>query len=134
MIYIDSGAYIARFILRDQYHQNAQTHWANLSRSTELLVTSNFVIDEVLTYLGQTAGNRFAAQRGRSIYSSTCLSILRPDEETENQALEEFEKYADQSASFTDCVSFVLMRKRNIHQVFTYDRHFVVAGFTIWNT
>ena len=34
--------------------------------------------------------------------------------------------------SFTDCISFVLMRKRQIKRVFAFDRHFMHAGFTLW--
>jgi len=40
-----------------------------------------------------------------------------------------FEKYADQDVSFTDCVCFALMRAHNIQRVFTFDRHFRLAGF-----
>ena len=134
MIYIDSGAYIARYIQRDQYHRDASRHWRRLAGSAEVLVTSNHVVDEVLTYLGRVAGNRFAAERGRTIYGSASLSVLRSDEEIEKEAIEDYERYADQAVSFTDCISFVLMRRRSIDQAFTYDRHFAMAGFTIWNS
>ncbi len=44
-----------------------------------------------------------------------------------------FEKYADQRVSFTDCISFVLMRRHKIRQVFSFDRHFELAGFVVWS-
>ncbi|RLB20138.1 MAG: VapC toxin family PIN domain ribonuclease, partial [Deltaproteobacteria bacterium] len=34
--------------------------------------------------------------------------------------------------SFTDCVSFVLMKSQNIKRVFTFDQHFQIAGFQIF--
>jgi len=34
--------------------------------------------------------------------------------------------------SFTDCVSFSLMRRYKLSRVFTFDRHFAAAGFTVW--
>jgi predicted nucleic acid-binding protein len=42
-------------------------------------------------------------------------------------------KFADQAVSFTDCVSFVLMRRENLKSAFTFDRHFVHAGFSLWD-
>ena len=42
-----------------------------------------------------------------------------------------FAKFADQQVSFTDCVSFVLMRRNRLERAFTFDRHFASAGFEI---
>ena len=38
-------------------------------------------------------------------------------------------KYADQAVSFTDCLSFALMRRDGIRECFAFDRHFQAAGF-----
>jgi len=57
---------------------------------------------------------------------------LRPDAAGERRALEFFEKYADQKVSFTDCLSFALMKKEKLRQAFTYDQHFEYAGFQRW--
>jgi uncharacterized protein len=40
-------------------------------------------------------------------------------------------KYADQGVSFTDCVSFAIMRRHKIRTAFTFDRHFKLAGFNV---
>ena len=40
-----------------------------------------------------------------------------------------FRKYANQNVSFTDCISFVLMRRQGIKRAFTFGRHFAHAGF-----
>ena len=56
-----------------------------------------------------------------------------PDAEDEFEALVElFRKFADQRVSFTDCVSFALMRRYGIAKAFGFDRHFVHAGFELW--
>ena len=36
---------------------------------------------------------------------------------------------ADQEVSFTDCVSFALMREAGIRRAFSFDRHFDLLGF-----
>lgn len=131
MIFIDTGAFLARYIERDQYHQAARAHWQSLQNDPRQCVTSNFVLDEAFTLLARRSTYEFAAARARKLYQSKLLTILRPDEDDETTAVELFEKYADQSVSFMDCVSFVLMERRNITSVFSFDRHFTIAGFKV---
>ncbi len=132
MIFVDTGAFLARHLGRDQHHQAAKAAWAKLGATKEACGTSNFVLDELLTLLGRGAGYGFAAQRARSYYASSGLTILRPEEEDELEALDWFTKYQDQEVSFTDCVSFALMRRHRLSRVFSFDRHFQIAGFELW--
>ena len=131
MIFIDTGAFLARYIERDQHHAAATEHWRTLQSDRRQSFTSNFVLDETFTLLARRSTYKFAAGRARHLFESTALSILRPDENDELAALELFLKYADQNVSFTDCVSFVLMNKRNIKSAFSFDRHFALAGFDV---
>lgn len=132
MIFVDTAAFLARHLERDQYHERASKAWKRLRVERARLVTSNFVLDELFTLLARRASYAFAAGRARHILSSEELEILRPDLETEIEAVDLFEKYADQKISFTDCTSFVLMRQHKIRQVFSFDRHFELAGFDLW--
>ena len=50
--------------------------------------------------------------------------IYRLNREAEKEAVELFRKYADQKVSFTDCLSFVSMKRLSIRTAFTFDRHF----------
>ena len=132
MIYIDTGAFLARHLSKDQYHRQANTFWDSIQKKSETCVTSNFVLDETFTLLGRRAGYNFASQRARNIYASESLNILRPSREDELKAIDFFEKYSDQHLSFTDCVSFVLMKSKKIKRVFTFDQHFQLAGFQVY--
>jgi len=129
VIFIDTGAFLARFLSHDQYHPNAVAVWEQLRSNRESCLTSNFVLDETFTLLGRRAGYGFAVQRAKNIYASQALTIFRPDREDEINALQFFSKYADQHLSFTDCISFVLMKREKINRVFSFDRHFELAGF-----
>ena len=131
MIFIDTGAFIARYVERDQYHNRAVECWSILEKARDRCFTSNAVLNETFTLLGRFDGYPFAAQRAANIYSSTALTILRSNHDDEVNALGFFRKYADQRVSFTDCLSFVLMRKQKITRAFTFDRHFALAGFSI---
>ena len=129
MIFIDTGALVARYITRDQYHVRANECWHKLERTRSELVTSNFVVDEALTLLARRATYAFAVERARSLYASRAMRIMRPTEADELDAISYFSKFADQTVSFTDCVSFALMKRRGIQEVFAFDRHFELAGF-----
>jgi uncharacterized protein len=131
VIFIDSGAFLARYIERDQYHDRTTDHWQTLQTDRRRCFTSSFVLDETITLLARRTTYEFAAERARNLYGSQELSILRPDADDEEAALDLFEKYADQSVSFTDCVSFALMDRHNIRAAFSFDHHFRIAGFDV---
>jgi len=131
VIFIDTGAFLARFIERDQYHDQAVEHWLKLQKDRRPCFTSNLVLDEAITLLARRATYQFAAERAKNFFESETLSILRPEEADELAALDWFQRYADQSVSFTDCVSFALMEKHAIKCAFSFDRHFTIAGFDV---
>ncbi len=131
MIFIDTGAFVARYIERDQYHDAAIEQWRTLRNDRRRCFTSNFVLDETITLLARRSTYQFAAERARNLFHSAALSILRPDENDEFAAVELLQKYADQGVSFTDCVSFVLMTREHIKCAFSFDRHFRIAGFEV---
>ncbi|HET6878851.1 MAG TPA: PIN domain-containing protein [Pirellulales bacterium] len=132
MIFVDSGAFLARYLKNDQYHVRAQAAWRRLAKSRERCATTNFVLDETFTLLGRRANYEFAAERARTIYDSSFLLVLRPTKPDELEALDWFEKFSDQQVSFTDCVSFAMMRSNKIKRAFTFDLHFQLAGFAVW--
>ena len=132
MLFIDTGAIIAHHLKRDQHHRQAVAAWKGIVRRREQCITTNFILNEVFTYFARHVHYVFAAERARNVYASRQFVISRPQEEDEIAALEFFEKYADQKVSFTDCVSFVLMRKNKLRRAFTFDRHFALAGFTMF--
>jgi predicted nucleic acid-binding protein len=131
VIFVDTGAFVARYIRQDGHHRRARRAWAEIDRSSSRCFTSSFVLDETFTLLGRRSSYSFAADRARALLSSTALTILRPDADDETRAVDLFAKFADQRVSFTDCVSFILMRRHRLAQAFTFDRHFADAGFEV---
>ena len=132
MIFIDTGAFVARHLPRDQHHQAAVAGWEQLARRGWRCWTTSFVLDETVTLLARRAGAGFAAERARAILASARLTVLRPTADDELAAVDLLEKFHDQGVSFTDCVSFVAMRAQGIRRAFSFDRHFRDAGFDLW--
>lgn len=127
MIFIDTGAFIARFIRNDQYHARAITLWNGLRR--EQLLTTNLIITETLTLLARQVGTEYAIEKAHLIYQASGIRVLRPDEDDEVKALDWLHKYRDQQLSFTDCVSFAVMKRHKIKRYFGFDGHFQLDGF-----
>ena len=132
MIFVDTSAFLARYLSRDQRHKDAVQGWKALAQRSWKCYTSNFVLDETFTLLARRSSYSFAADRARSLYASASLEIVRPSNEDELEALALFEKFADQDVSFTDCVSFALMKRHVVRRAFAFDRHFRDAGFELW--
>lgn len=132
MIFIDTGPFVARHLGRDQHHETAVRGWTRLAHRGWRCTTTSFVVDETITLLSRRAGARFAAERARVILTSETLTVVRPTAEHELAALDLLEKFEDQAVSFTDCISFVIMRARGLKRAFAFDRHFRAAGFTLW--
>jgi hypothetical protein len=133
MIFVDTGAWVARFSRRDQYHKPAAKTWAKLEASGEQVVTSDSVVAETISLLGRNTGPKAAVQAGRFLHNWNELIVLRATREDEEAALELLGKFADQSIGFVDCLSFALMRRYRIPMAFSFDRHFTLAGFQLVN-
>jgi predicted nucleic acid-binding protein len=132
-IFIDTGAFLAKYLAKDQHHKSAIVIWNKLQESKDRCFTTNFILDETITLLGRWVSADFSLEKAYSIYNSHSFVILRPDESDELKALEHYKKFKDKKIGFTDCISFALMKKHRIEQVFSFDRHFTDAGFkNIW--
>jgi predicted nucleic acid-binding protein len=57
---------------------------------------------------------------------------VRPEADIEMDAIRWLERFDDQALSFTDCLSFAVMRNAGITRAFTFDGHFRIVGFTTW--
>jgi uncharacterized protein len=128
LIFVDTGAFLALYIKRDQYHRQAARIFPTLPRPFS---TSNHVVDELATLLGRIAGYRYAADRIDDLYASESIDVLASTRDDEIDAIRWMRKYSDQEISFTDCVSFAMMRRFRIRTAFTFDRHFRDAGFQV---
>ncbi len=133
MIFVDTGAFVGRFLANDQYHEAALGLWDQVERANETCVTSSLVLAETITLLARRSSAAFAVEKARLIYGSARFQILRPGPAEEADALAVLLKYADQRVSFTDAVSFVLMQRDGLRRAFTFDAHFPIAGFELWS-
>ena len=128
MNFVDSGALLAVHLKNDQYHRAAIRSWRELAKPA---ISGDLVIAEFATILARRAGYRFAADAVEHVLTSANFEVVQTSRDDHFEALRWMRKFADQRISFTDCVSFALMRRHRIRTAFTFDRHFRLAGFEV---
>jgi predicted nucleic acid-binding protein len=127
--FLDSGYLIALEFARDQNHAVAQAHWKRLGEASFRLVTTDYIFDEVVTFLASRGHHVKAVEVGNVLLQSPSITLLHVDEAIFTEGWDYFTRHADKGYSLTDCISFVVMRKRDIDLALTFDKHFVQAGF-----
>jgi predicted nucleic acid-binding protein len=131
-LFIDTGALVGAALPRDQYHQKSREAWEQLSNLSLRLYSSDAIFQETMVFLHHRAGPESAIEWAEAHIESKWISWLPVDARIRRAALPWMKKYADQTVSFVDATSFALMRRENIRRVFSFDRHFAVAGFRLW--
>lgn len=131
MVFIDSSAFKALVDENDDFSVEAERLWEKLKKKNCSLLTSNFILDESFTLLRVRCGLRKALiLREYLMRAEPKIKVARVTARDEVEAWEWFGK--DWSKlSFTDCVSFVVMKRMEIKMVFSFDRHFARAGFKL---
>ncbi|NMB86291.1 MAG: PIN domain-containing protein [Methanothrix sp.] len=138
MIFVDSWAFLALANRRDSDHQKAVCNYETIKERGCSMVTSDYILDEVITSLFRKVNFESAQRFIEAIFQDIReenLLLERIDEGRFNYAWLLRSIYRDKpDISFTDLTSFVLMKEADISRVFTKDRHFEMAnlGFEIW--
>jgi predicted nucleic acid-binding protein len=129
VIFVDTSALIALVDRSDRWHGEAQRILGSLPGGAPQ-VTTNLVLSETVTYFRRSQDAETACRVGRGILDSGLCRIVESSRDLEEQALELLLRFADQSLSFVDCVSFAVMREMRIESAFTFDDDFVRCGFS----
>jgi predicted nucleic acid-binding protein len=130
-IFVDTGAWLALADSRDPYYRAASTVYPRVKRRWPQLVTTNLVAIESYNLIRQRSSHATAMRFLLTVRNTARLLKVYADADLEAAAEEILRRYADQDFSYTDAVSFALMRQRGIAAAFTFDHHFLIAGFVL---
>jgi len=131
-IFIDTSAFKAIVDHNDDFHHQAVSIWEKLSKSQKLLITSNYILDETFTLLRARCHLNYALRFKEILADSApVLKIVRVTIDDENKAWNWF-KNNWTNLSFTDCVSFAMIKRLGITEVVSFDYHFKRAGFKMF--
>lgn len=126
---VDTSALVALGDRGEGRHRNASRCLRQI-RGTRLFLT-DYVLDETLTLLRLRAGPRPTDALMREVREARTFELVFVDPKLFWKALDRFEKFADQTVSFTDCTSFVVMEHFKLDAAFSFDDDFRRAGFRV---
>jgi predicted nucleic acid-binding protein len=130
--FVDTSAFYALADRSDVNHRRAGSLLKTLSKRGGSLVTTSDVFDETITLVRYRLGQPAAVKVGQGLLDSTWCRLVEVSREVRLAAWEIFQRYADQSFSFTDCTSFATMHAMGVTEAFTFDRRdFAAAGFVV---
>jgi predicted nucleic acid-binding protein len=129
-VFVDTNAYGALAVARDQSHQRALDVLRMLSQNHHRLYTTNFVLAETHALILARRGREAALRTLRRIEGGS-TTVIRVDEGDERRARQIIEDHRDKDYTLTDAMSFVVMERLAIVQAFTFDRHFRQYGFVV---
>lgn len=130
MIFVDTSALIAFLLKTDQDHEYAKIAFAKYNRRAYQLVTTDYVADELVTFL--RCKEKLPIRDVISVFqdlSASDVQLFAVKREIFEDALVLMAKFGDHYFSFTDCISFQVMKDLKIKNVLTTDKDFEIAGF-----
>jgi len=128
-LFVDTSGFYALLAQRDSQHQAARHVLRRAAGQKRRLVTTDYVLDETATLLKARGEGRLVGDLFDRVFQSAACRVMWTDEERFSQVRAFFLKHGDQACSFTDCVSFCVMKELRLTEALTSDQHFRHAGF-----
>jgi predicted nucleic acid-binding protein len=132
-ILVDTSAWGAIADSNDPNHEIALLFQEEITGRCQLVIT-NYILDELLTLLLMNLGYKHTVDLKRTLDALVregILEIVWVSEVICDAAWRAFEQFnIDKEWSFTDCVSYVVMKRHQILEAFAFDHHFDQMGFT----
>lgn len=131
-VFVDTAGWADPILQNTPDHAGMAAYADQLLASHRPLVTTNYVIVELVVLLASRAHGMPRPDLIRFVNKLTSMPWLRiahVDEATHAEAWALLERMDDKEWSLTDAASFVVMKRFGISEAFTSDHHFDQAGF-----
>ena len=125
--FVDTSALLAILHAADANHARAARTWRRLVESDEHLVSTSYVLVEILALLQHRFGLRAVGDFQDAI--APLLATVWVDAELHAEGVAGLLTARRRGLSLVDCVSFACMRRMEIARAFHFDRHFAEQGF-----
>ena len=128
-VFIDTSGFYAMLVKQDDAHISASNLMNKAKQLKWTFVCTDYILDETATLLrARGLGHLLTAFFDNVLQSRVCR-IEWTDSERFHSTTKYFLKTSGQGWSFTDCLSFLVMRELKIKDALTKDTHFREAGF-----
>jgi uncharacterized protein len=125
-VFADTVFFLALINPRDQHHQRAEE--LNAALESPLLTTA-WVLLELANALSASRSRLRFAQVLSGLRAAPNVEIIAPDAALFERGCQLYIDRSDKEWSLTDCISFVVMKERDLTDALTADHHFAQAGF-----
>ena len=129
-VFVDSSIYFALNNLADPHFRKAHFLAKKLQEKSVRLFTATHILLEVTTLLSQRIGHEIAVKFLDDIRDGE-TTILHPSEYLILEGESLFKKQKSKNVSYADCMSFAIMRERNIKVAFSFDQDFKKNGYQL---
>ena len=127
-VFADTAFFVAFVNPRDAWHTLAMETGEHLNGT---VFTTDYVLVEF--------GNALCASRDRHLFTEFVafmrgelrFEIIPASPELLEAGFTLYSERPDKNWSLTDCISFALMKERNLANALTTDHHFTQAGFNV---
>ena len=128
-VFIDTDAFYDYIIVNSKRHKDAIETMKEIQNGRwGSIVTSNYILDELITLICRESSHSVAAKGVGEIRRSRTIQTYFIDAQTEKRAWSIFNEYRNREISFTDYTSFAVINILDIDFAFSYDKHFKKAG------
>jgi len=129
-VFMDTAGFLALWDAGDEHHRRAVRLQTELARKRSGFLTTDYIADETATLLRLRHSHAAAVDFLQTMATSRTLRLEWVASDHFQSAANLFRRHDDKEWSFTDCVSFTVMRELHVHDCFTTDHHFEQAGFS----
>jgi predicted nucleic acid-binding protein len=129
-VFIDTVGWVALLHRGDNLHQKAIESYRDIKNLYR--ITTDAVLVESCNTFSKSSMRPLALSLMEKVRESKSIGILEVvyvEEGLMQQGFELFKNRMDKEWSLTDCISFIVMKKKGINKAITSDKHFEQAGF-----
>ena len=131
-IFVDTSAWMAIVDSSDVNHGPALAFQRELANTSQLIVT-NYILDELYTLVLIDLGYHKAVdikEKLDRMGEAGILQVVWVDQTLDTAGWSVFERFnRDKQWSFTACVSYAVMKRLRLTEVFSFDHHFEQMSF-----
>ncbi len=127
-VFADTSFYVAVLSPRDVLNERAVEF---MHQFCGTMVTTEYVLVELGNWLSRSGDRRVFVELLPRLQSDPNTIIVSASADLFDRGFSLYSGREDKDWSLTDCISFVVMKERNLSDGLTADHHFEQAGFTV---
>lgn len=130
-VFLDAAFAIALSSTKDHFHNQAVRLAEQFEKSKTKLVTTRAVLLEIGNALSKQRYRQAAVKLLVALEADPNVEIVPLSDQLYIYALQLYRERPDKEWGMVDCISFIVMRDREILEALTTDNHFQQAGFQV---